>query len=137
MLVASPDGMGSVRGMDATSVARLIALGRLGLGAGLVAAPGLAGRAWVGAEGATTGAKVLGAGFGARDVAIGSGLWRALERGEDASGWLLAGAAGDVADLLATLAARRSLPVLGRLGVPVLAASGAALSVWAARQLAP
>lgn len=129
--------MGSVLGMDASTVARVIALGRLGLGAGLVVTPGLAGRAWVGSAGSSTGAKVLGAGFGARDVAIGGGLWRALERGEDPSGWLLAGAAGDVADLLATLAARDSLPLVGRLGVPVLAASGAALSVWAARQLAP
>jgi len=129
--------MGSVRDMDASTLARLIALGRLGLGAGLTVAPGLVGRVWVGAGGASTGAKVIGAGLGARDVAIGAGLWRALERGEDASGWLLAGAAGDAADLVATLAARHSLPLLGRLGVPVIAASGAVLSVWAARQVAP
>ena len=127
--------MGSVRDMDASTLARLIALGRLGLGAGLTVAPGLVGRVWVGAGGASTGAKVIGAGLGARDVAIGAGLWRALERGEDASGWLLAGAAGDLADLVATVAARDALPVLGRFGVPVIAASGAALSVWAARQL--
>ncbi|MDA0179693.1 hypothetical protein OJ997_05265 [Solirubrobacter phytolaccae] len=123
--------------MDASTVARLIAVGRLGLGAGLTVVPGVFGRVWLGADGTTTAAKVLGAGFGARDVAIGGGLWHALENGADARPWLLAGAAGDAADLLATLAARRSLPLLGRTGVVAFAASGAALSVWAARQLAP
>lgn len=121
--------------MDATSVARLIALGRVGLGAGFVAAPGLVARLWVGEGG--TGARVLGAGFGARDVAIGAGLWHALERDQDTHTWLLAGAAGDVADGLATLAARKSLPLVGRLGVAAFAATGAGLSLWAARQLAP
>jgi hypothetical protein len=123
--------------MDAFTVARVIALGRVGLGAGLTVAPGLVGRVWVGPDGGTTGAKVLGAGFGARDVAIGAGLWQALETGGDARSWLLAGAAGDAADLVASLAARRSLPLLGRTGVVAVAAGGAALSLWAARQLAP
>ena len=126
--------MGSVVGMDASSLARLIALGRIGLGAGLTVAPGLVGRTWVGADGATKGARVMGAGFGARDVAIGAGLWRALDSGADTRPWLLAGGAGDVVDLVATLAARRSLPLLGRVGVAAFAASGAALSVWTARR---
>ncbi len=133
----SGSGAGSVRSMDASSVARLLALGRLVLGAGLTVAPGLVARAWVGSDGASTGAKVLGAGFGARDVAIGAGLWHALDTDGDARAWLLAGAAGDVADLVATLAARRSLPLLGRVGVAAVAATGAGLSVWAARQVAP
>jgi hypothetical protein len=42
-----------------------------------------------------------------------------------------------VVDLVATVAARRSLPLLGRVGVAAFAASGAALSVWTARQVAP
>lgn len=123
--------------MDATTVARSLALGRLGLGAVLTVTPGLVGRLWVGPDGATTGAKVVGAGFGARDVAIGAGLWHALESGGDARSWLLAGAAGDAADLAATLLARRSLPLLGRVGVAAVAATGAGVSVWAARQVAP
>src|SRR6478609_10307355 len=98
--------------MDAVTVARQIAVGRIVLGGALTVAPGLVARTWVGES--TTGAKVLGAGFGARDVAIGAGLWRALDAGQDARPWLLAGAAADAADLLATLAAGRSLPLLGR-----------------------
>ena len=123
--------------MDATSVARLLALGRVTLGAGLTVAPALAARAWVGSDAASTAVRVLGAGFGARDVAIGAGLWRALDTGADARPWLLAGAAGDAADLLATVAARRSLPRFGRVGAAAVAATGAGLSVWAARQVAP
>jgi hypothetical protein len=121
--------------MEATTTARLIALGRIGLGGVLTVAPGLVTRTWVGET--TTATKVLGAGFGARDVAIGAGLWHALDSGAQARPWLLAGAAGDVADLVATLAARRSLPLLGRVGVAAVAATGAALSVWAARQVEP
>lgn len=137
---SAPDGwtsLGSVLRMDAAFLARSLALGRLALGGGLTVAPGLAARPWIGSDASSTGAKVLGAGFGARDVAIGAGLWHALESGADARPWLLAGAAGDAADLLATMAARRSLPLLGRVGVCAIAASGAALSVWAARQLVP
>jgi hypothetical protein len=125
----------SVRGMEATTVARQLALGRIVLGGALAVAPGLATRMWLGDAG--TPAKVLGAGFGARDVALGVGLWRALDSGADTRPWLLAGAVGDVADLAATLAARRSLPRLGRVGVAAVATTGAALGFWAARQPAP
>jgi hypothetical protein len=121
--------------MEATTVARQIALGRLALGGVLTVAPGFVTRTWVGET--TTATKVLGVGFGARDVAIGTGLLQALDSNGDARPWLLAGAAGDVADLVATLAARRSLPLLGRFGVAAVAATGAALSVWAARQVGP
>jgi hypothetical protein len=121
--------------MEATTIARQLALGRIAIGGALTVAPGLVTRLWVGEAG--TAAKVLGAGFGARDVAIGAGLWRALDAGDDTRPWLLAGAVSDVADLAATLAARRSLPLLGRVGVAAVATTGAALGVWAVRQAAP
>jgi hypothetical protein len=120
--------------MEATTVARQIALARAVLGTGLIAAPGLVSRVWL--REATTATKVLGAGFGARDVALGAGLLHALDRGTDPRPWLLAGAAGDVADLAGTLLARRSLSVLG-VSIAAVAAGGAGLSLWAARQVAP
>ena len=49
--------------------------------------------------------------------------------------WMLAGAAADAADLAATLIARRDLPWLGRIGIGALAATGATLSLLAARDL--
>ena len=115
--------LGSVPGMEATTIARLLALGRMSLGGVLTVTPGFVTKTWVGE--ATPGAKVLGAGFGARDVAIGAGLWRALDAGEDARPWLLAGAASDAADLLATLAAGGSIPRLGRAATVTVAAAGA------------
>ena len=123
--------------MDATSVARQLALGRLVLGAGLTAAPGLVTRMWLGSDSSGPSAKVIGRGLGARDVAIGAGLWRALDEGANLRPWLLAGVAGDLADGLGTLAAGRSAPLLGRVGIPALALGAAGLGVWAARQVAP
>jgi hypothetical protein len=133
MVIERPDGTGSVRGMEVTTVARQIALARIALGTGLTIAPGLVARSWIGSDATRTGAKVLSAGFGARDVAIGAGLLHALDNGGDPRPWLVVGAAGDLADMLATLAARRSLP-FGRIGVAAVAASGAGLSLWAARK---
>jgi hypothetical protein len=46
---------------------------------------------------------------------------------------MLAGAAADAADLAATLIAGDDLPWLGRFGVAALAATGATLSLLAAR----
>src|SRR5215213_7170777 len=103
--------------MNARDLARQLAVGRVALGAGLIAAPGLLTRPWLGAVGATAGARVLSAGFGARDVAIGAGALRALAGGGAAREWLLAGALADTADLAATLAARRTLPAFGVISV--------------------
>ena len=83
----------------------------------------------------TTGARVLSAGFGVRDMAIGAGLARALMTGGPAREWLLAGAFTDAADLTATLAARHSLPRFGVLSAGALAATGMVAGLWAARAL--
>jgi hypothetical protein len=116
------------------TLARQLALGRVAIGGALVVAPALAAGGWIGDAGATPGAQALARGFGARDVAIGAGALVALQRGGDARNWLLAGAASDFADLVATVIAREALPPLGRYGVAALAATGASLSLWAAAQ---
>ena len=123
-----------VRAMEARSLARQLAVSRIALGAGLAVAPALAARGWIGDASATPGAQALARGFGMRDVAIGTGALVALQRGGDARHWLLAGAASDFADLVATVIAREALPPLGRYGVAALAATGASLSLWAAAQ---
>src|SRR4051794_19179789 len=102
--------------MDAPTVARQVAYGRIALGAALAVAPGLVARGWIGSSITSTGTRVLARGFGLRDVAIGAGTLSALEAGRPTRDWLLAGALADVADLTATLAAGRSLPLLGRYG---------------------
>jgi len=116
--------------MDSRTLIGALAAGRVALGAGLTLTPGLITRIWVGEHSPAT--RVLSAGFGARDVAIGAGTLRALSSGESVRPWLLAGALSDALDLTATFAARRSLPKLGVLATCTVAAAGTAAGLWAA-----
>ena len=74
--------------MNARTVACLVASGRIAAGVGLTFAPRLVTRPWIGEVADTTGAKVLSAGFGARDFAIGAGTREcaALRRRTSANG---------------------------------------------------
>ena len=100
--------------MDPHALARQLAVGRIVIGGGLVAAPALAARGWVGDVMDTPGARVLARGFGARDLAIGAGAFSALRSGQPVVDWMLAGALCDFADLAATLGSRHALPPLER-----------------------
>jgi len=122
--------------MEARALARQLAIGRVVIGGALALAPALAARGWIGEVSATPGAQALARGFGMRDVAIGAGALAALQGGGNVRDWMLAGAAADAADLAATVLARRDLPWLGRFGIGALAATGATLSLVAARDLA-
>ena len=86
------------------------ALGRLAIGAGLVAAPQTVAGAWVGAAGDRRPGQALAIGLGGRDAAIALGTLRALSSGRGAAPWLRAGIAADLADLYATLRARDEIP---------------------------
>ena len=122
--------------MNARTIASLVAAGRIGAGLGLAFTPGLVTRPWIGEVADTTGARVLSAGFGARDVAVGG--WARRTRCAPACRvreWLLAGVLTDTADLVATLAGRRGLPATGVAATSALAASGVVLGLWALRAL--
>jgi hypothetical protein len=121
--------------MKAESIAKQVAYGRVAIGAALVVAPKLMLRPWVGEVGNATGARVLGAGFGARDIVVGAGAIHALRSGGPVRPWLIGSALADAVDFAATFAARRSLP-RGAAATCVLAATGAAASLWTARELA-
>ena len=121
--------------MDARSLARQLAVGRVVIGGALVVAPALAARGWIGDVSSTPGARALARGFGMRDVAIGAGALAALQSEGNVRDWMLAGAAADAADLVATIVARRDLPWLGRFGIGALATTGATLSLLAAREV--
>jgi hypothetical protein len=121
--------------MNARTASMLVGAGRVAAGVGLLAAPGLATRPWLGEDSPAT--RVVATGFGARDLALGAGTLRAVTSGGDPRPWLVAGAFADIADMTATVLARRSLPSLGVAGVAAIAASGAALGLWAARQPTP
>jgi hypothetical protein len=112
------------------------ALGRVGIGAAMLAAPDLVGRSWVGALGGEPGARVLTTALGAREVALGLGLLDALRSGARPGPWVRAAVLADAADLAATIRARRDLPLAAVLGIGALAAGSVAFGLYAERELA-
>jgi hypothetical protein len=116
--------------MDARSLARLQALGRIALGGGMALAPGIVAGAWVGGVADRRDGQTLAIGLGARDVAIGLGMLRALRSGRGARPWLRAGMVADAADLVATLRARDTLPPLAVPAVGALAGGAVLLNAW-------
>src|SRR5262245_11209178 len=103
--------------MDARTMARGLALGRIALGAAITVAPARVARGWVGEDGTRPGAEVIGVALGARDLAVGVGSLVALERRWDVRAWFAVSAACDAADFLATFSRRDALPATGRFGV--------------------
>lgn len=120
--------------MDARTLARGQAVGRIGIGALMTVAPRLVATIWLGRNGARAASRVPVAAQGARDLAIGVGVVTALESG-GVRPWLLAGAFADVVDMLATLRHRSDLPGPPTAAVVPLAAASAALAVWLQREL--
>ena len=116
--------------MNARSLARAQALGRLALGAGLAAAPGRVGGAWVGGVADRREGQALSIGLGGRDVAIALGTLRALRAGRGAGPWVLAGVVADAADLVGTLRARGELAPLAGPAVVALAGGSVLLGAW-------
>ena len=111
------------------------AAGRTAFGIALLAAPGRVGESWLGPVAKERPVHIALRGLGARDVALAAGATWAASRGEGLRPWLIGTAAGDLADLGATLAAGDSIRPRARWGTLALAGSsasaGAALAAWA------
>ena len=122
--------------MDARTIAKQIAYGRIATGAALLIKPDMVTRRWLGPVAESPGGKVLAVTFGARDLAVGAGAAYALHRGGSARPWVLAAVFTDAVDAAATFAARRALPSPGAPGTVALAATAAAVGLWTARGLA-
>lgn len=110
-----------------TDLVDLLAQMRVAIGLALILAPGAITRLWVGAGGATPGAKVLARALGGRDLVLGVGAILALRDEIPVRRWVLLGAASDAVDGVATLLALRHIPKLRGL-LAVVAAAGAALA---------
>jgi hypothetical protein len=111
---------------------------RIAYALGLVGAPGRVAGPWLGADASRPAAEVALRGLGMRDLALATGALVAAASDEPARWWLAACAAGDAADLAATLSAdgqrlpRRAKPgTIGAAGGFGVAA--AALVLWEAR----
>ena len=113
----------------AQTAARVLATGRVLIGAVLFAAPDLVATPWVGDDGRTSGARVLARSMGARDAALGAGTLVAAGDRAALRRWLLASSACDAADFVATLAGPRAP---ARAMVLAFAAAGALTGLAAA-----
>jgi hypothetical protein len=121
--------------MDVAKLARNQAVNRIAMGTGLVLAPGLLARVWVGSRASEEHAKVLARSLGVRDLALAVAGVLAVREGDRE--WLRrAFAAQAVADAIdfVVLVAGRGVPTASRLVGGMLAASSAAVAAAYARQ---
>jgi hypothetical protein len=112
------------------SLARVIASGRVAIGAVAIAAPTLMARPWIGEASAGTGARLLARTMGGRDLVLGIGALRALGvSDQEARPWLALGGTADAVDALATLIAFGSLPRRTRWGILAMTVTAAIASI--------
>ena len=123
--------------MEGRGLAVSLAGGRIAIGVVSLLAPGFVGRTMTGNDGSGGGTRLFARMVGARDLALGLGVLVALDRGRPVRGWLEASALVDGIDVAACLLARRHIRPRVFPGVVGLAAAGALLSAWLARQLDP
>ena len=121
--------------MGARNLAVGLAGGRIAIGAVSLLAPGLVGRAMLGADGDSGGIRLLLRAVGGRDLALGVGVLAALDRGSSVRGWLRASAVVDGLDAAGSVLARRRLRPTVFPAAAAAATGGAVLSGWLAGQL--
>ena len=114
-----------------------LARGRVAIGVVSVLAPAFVGRMMTARDGSGGGMTLFARMVGARDLGLGLGLLIALDRGAPVRGWLEASALVDGIDAAACLLARDHIRTSVLPGTVGLAAAGALLSGWLARQLDP
>ena len=121
--------------MDPRKALTAMAGARIGIGACLIALPGLAGRAWIGKPAKQVPSKAALRAVGGRDIAIGLGTVIAATRNQPLTGWVVAGALADGSDAVATVAAWDHLPAT-RLPILVTALATVAAEVALGLQIA-
>jgi hypothetical protein len=101
--------------MDDRDIVRLLAVARAVVGVLWLLAPDKLIKAWTGEEAISVSARVVGRGFGGRDLALAVGTLITLKDERALATWLEAGALSDAADAVSTLAAFRELGSVRRL----------------------
>lgn len=118
--------------MDHRQVVRILSVTRVVIGTVLIVAPGAAGRRWIGEPATDPRVKVAIRGLGVRDLALGLGTLRALDRGEPARSWVRLAAVGDATDAVSGVLGVRRLGLARTLATVVSASAAAALGFSAA-----
>ncbi len=108
----------------ALSLGRVIAAGRIAAGLALLLAPGRTSRAWVGDHGPA--GEALTRCVGIRDLVMGGIALHTVDHPQVGPRWVATCALADAVDAGASYAARRALPPVGAVWVPIGAAASAA-----------
>jgi hypothetical protein len=124
--------------MELFRLAQGLAINRIAFGAGLIVAPSLYARPWIGRGASDERVQVLARALGARDLALGVGGLLAWRDGdvEWARRAFAAQAFADGVDVVAILAAGDRVPLASRIAGGVLATGSAAVAAAYARRLA-
>ncbi len=119
-------------------LARLVAAGRVALGAGALVAPTALARPWIGDAAAAREVRVLSRALAGRDLALGLGTLAGLA-GPDAGArpWVAGAGLADAVDAVATVVAFGRLPRRTRWLVLASTVGAAAVSFRAASALGP
>jgi hypothetical protein len=109
----------------ALAAGRAIAAGRIATALALLVAPGRTSRAWIGDHGPA--GEALTRCVGIRDLVMGGIALHTVDHPQVGPRWVASCALADAVDAAASYAARRALPPVGAVGVPVAAAGAAAV----------
>jgi hypothetical protein len=115
--------------MDHRQLVRMLAAARVVAGTALLLAPGKVGGRWIGAHINERTTMMFVRAMGARDLALGLGTLRALERDEAPRNWVAASAFADAADVVATVIAGSAIGA--RRAVPIVTLAGLSAAVGA------
>ena len=121
--------------MRTRDVARVMAAGRVAIGAALLVAPRLSLGMWIGRDAAAGSVAAPARALGIREVALGTMALHVVDEPDVGSGLLRTLALCDGVDLLATLALRGTLPPAGRALIVAMASAGVVGQLWAASRL--
>ena len=107
----------------ALTAGRVIAAGRVAAGLALLVAPGRTSRAWIGDHGPA--GEVLTRCVGIRDLVMGGIALHTVDHPQVGPRWVATCALADAVDAGASYAARRALPPVGAVYVPIVATTSA------------
>jgi hypothetical protein len=121
--------------VSARDLARVLAAGRAAIGVGLLVAPRLSLGMWIGRDAAAGAVSAPARALGIREVMLGTMALHVVDEPGVGSGLLRTLAVCDAVDLLATVAARRSLSGPAIAVIAAMAVPAAAGQLWAAARL--
>ena len=121
--------------MAPRDLARVLAGGRVAIGAALLVAPRLSLAVWLGRDAAAGAVSAPARALGIREIVLGGLALHVADRPRVAARMLRALAVCDAVDVLATLAVRRSLPPASAAAISAMALPAAAGQLWIAAQL--